>query len=176
MAWFLYCTSMIWMCWGTMRKWQLVPASESINHTKLFSAIITRTPNYSAEKHLKWREKVGEQIIFFFFSLSFNQMTFLTMGFPLPNMPKNCCSHWRAALGKCSKCVHKWKPLSTMVRHEMSFMFCVFVSLSIRRLSAALLGWLRKDLLFRWGNRLCWAHLEGRDGGEETRGVISLTE
>lgn len=84
-----YCTSMIRTCCETMTKWQLVPASESINHTKLFSAIITRTPNYSSEKHLKWREKLEGQItFFFFFSLSFIQMTFLTPGFPLSNTPK----------------------------------------------------------------------------------------
>lgn len=160
-----YCTSMIRTCCETMTKWQLVPASESINHTKLFSAIITRTPNYSSEKHLKWREKLEGQIFFFVFHSDDISDT----GFSTFQHAENCCSHSRAALGKCSMCVHEWKPLFTMVRHETSFMFCVFVSLSVSQLSAALLGWLRKDLLFSWGNCLYSAHLVGRYGGVERR-------
>lgn len=112
-----------------------------------------------------WRDKLLSSS--FFLCLSSDDIS--DTGFSTFEHAENCRSHSRAALGKCSMCVHEWKPLLTMVRHETSFMFCVFVSLSVSQLSAALLGWLRKDLLFSWGNRLYSAHLVGRYSGVERR-------
>lgn len=121
-------------------------------------------------KTFEMKRKVGGTnyfLLLFFFVFHSDDIS--DTGFSTFQHAKNCCSHSRAALGKCSMCVHEWKPLFTMVRHETSFMFCVFVSLSVSQLSAALLGWLRKDLLFSWGNCLYSAHLVGRYGGVERR-------
>lgn len=167
--------------------WQLVPASDRL--TSLMPPLPSghhSDLNYSSVEHFEMEEIAEEQIPFF---LSFNQVAFLSTGNSVSNKPKICRSRWHAALRERSMreracvCVHEWKPLLTMVRHEMSYVLHALSSCLIVSQSAVsgIIAMIRKRPFVQMRESSLFSSLGGLGGGrgwrgEEEYGLMNLAE